>query len=589
MIPTLPGSIEYANIHTVLKGLQLPTKTPASRPMSPSRPRPAVPFPSQRFSRRLSLLATAAVLVIAAAAAVVASWQVNRQTRQALVDQGLMLAGSMAEQSRPALMSGVAREAREAILTALAFPEVRRVDIHYADGRLLLSSDRREGSDRSPAAADLEQPRLADETEDSWRFVAPVRGVESNADAPMTTPRELLGYVSVVQGKAPLSKHLGQLIALSIGVGLAFAVLFLGLLRVVTRHLARPLNELATVMEGAQSGRRGLRAGLAGSQDVAHIAQAFNSMMEALEEREHDLEQKHQQLQQHAATLEQRVGERTLALSVANNELRRALDSLKAAQESLVAAEKQASLGRLVAGVAHELNTPLGNSVTVLSSLDEEYRAVAELLDSGRIKRSDLANLVTRSQQGHALLARSLQRAAAIVHDFKQIAVDQTSEKRRTFDLAEVVSEVIGSVQPSFKPTPHRIEAALEGDIAMDSYPGPIGQVITNIALNALLHAFPEGSAGTLWIECRRLGEYQAQLVLHDDGVGMDDEILRHIYDPFFTTKFGQGGSGLGMHIVHGIVTNVLGGSIDIDSTPGHGSAFTVTFPRVAPLAESAD
>lgn len=548
---------------------------------------PLILFRSASFRRQLTVVATSAVLAIAAASAIVSSWQGSRQTRQTLIDQGLTLAGSMAEQSRLALLTGGADNAREALVAALAFPDVLQVEILYADGRSLLASDARPGTRALVPRAGAEHPYLEEETDEAWRFVAPVRtsGENGNPYADGDHHAELIGYVSVIQGKATLSRLVGQLIAVNIGVGLAFAALFLWLLRQLARRLARPLNELAQAMAGAESGQRGLRAEVCGPSDIAHMAHAFNSMMTALEDRESELQQKHQQLRQHAATLEQRVGERTAALSVANAELQRTLDSLNTAQESLITAEKQASLGRLVAGVAHELNTPLGNATIVLSTLEEDYRQLSTLLDAGTLRRSELVNLVQRSQEGQILLARSIRRAVGIVQDFKQIAVDQTSEKRREFDLAEVIREVLASVQPSFKPSPYRIETTLEAGIAMDSFPGPLGQVITNIALNALLHAFPGRDSGLLRVECRPLGADRAQLVLRDDGVGMSEETLRHIFDPFYTTKFGQGGSGLGMHIVHGIVTNLLGGSVEVESAKGQGACFTIAVPLVAPTA----
>ena len=552
---------------------------------------PMTIFRSTSFRRQLSLVTSIAILSIAIASTIVSSWQGSRQTRQTLINQGLTLAGSMAEQSRLALLTGAAENAREAIAGALAFPDVVRVDILLANGHTLLSSDGKPSIARSLVGLTIEHPYLEEETAEAWRFVAPVR-VKNESSDPYTDSNqraELLGYVSVIQGKTTLTRLVSQLIAVNVGVGLAFTTLFLWLLRAIARRLARPLNNLALAMAGAECGQRGLRAEVSGPRDIAHMAHAFNSMMAALEDRERELEQKNDQLTQHAAMLEQRVSERTIALKLSNTELQHTLDTLKTAQESLIATEKQASLGRLVAGVAHELNTPLGNSLTVLSTLDEEYRQLAGMVETGHIRRSDLANLLERSRYGLQLLTKGIQRAATIVQDFKQIAVDQTSEKRRKFDLAEVIREVLSSVQPSFKPTPFHIETALEPGIEMDSFPGPLGQVITNIALNALLHAFPGRTSGILRVSCRRIGEKSAQLLIHDDGVGMTDDVLHHIFDPFFTTKFGQGGSGLGMHIVHGIVTKLLGGGVVVDSVAGQGACFTVTLPLISSAVAETD
>lgn len=554
--------------------------------MNPIAQHPLARFRSSSFRQQLSVVSTVGVLAIAIASTVVSSWQGSRQTRQTLIDQGLTLAGNMAEQSRLALLTGAAENAQEAVAAALAFPDVVRVEVLFADGRQLLSSDGKHSAHQALRGAGTDRPFLDEETADAWRFVAPVR-VKDTLSSPFAEEgkqAELVGYVSVTQGKTTLSRLVGQLIAINVGVGLVFAALFLWLLRIIARRLARPLTNLEFTMEGAESGQRGLRAEVSGPRDIARMAHAFNSMMVALEDRERELEQKNEQLTQHAAMLEQRVNQRTAALKISNTELKQTLDSLKTAQENLIATEKQASLGRLVAGIAHELNTPLGNSLTVLSSLDDEYRQFAEMVEGGNIRRSDLLNLLKRTQDGQALLIKSIQRAAGIVQDFKQIAVDQTSEKRREFDLAEVIREVLVSVKPSFKPTPFRIETALESGIKMDSFPGPLGQVITNIALNALVHAFPGRESGVLRVSCRRLDGKSAQLLIQDDGVGMTPEVLHHIFDPFFTTKFGQGGSGLGMHIVHSIVTKLLGGGVMVDSIEGQGACFTVTLSLVSPI-----
>lgn len=544
-------------------------------------------FRSASFRRQLTTIAGVAVLALAVASTVVSSWQGRRHAHATLVEQGINLAGSLAEQSRLALLTGAADNAREALNTALAFPDVVRVEIVHADGRLLLSSARQPG-DSQDAAPHLDadaRARLELETPTSWRFVAPVR-TEVDRTSPFnegTGKSELLGYVSVVQSKATLGRLVTQLLMVNIGTALVFVAFFLWLLRAFAGRIARPLNELAATMAGAERGQRGLRARVDGPRDIADMARAFNGMIGALEERERELEQKHEQLRQYAATLEERVAERTSALTASNRELQRALDNLRAAQDSLIASEKQASLGRLVAGVAHELNTPLGNSVTILTTLEDDYRDLARAVESGTVRRSDLLQLLKRAEEGQVLLDRSIRRAAGIVQDFKQIAVDQTSEKRRPFDLAEVVREVIASIQPSFKPTPYRIVSELQTGIAMDAYPGPLGQVITNIALNALVHAFAGREHGELLIACDVDGPDRVRLVLRDNGCGMSGEVRHRVFDPFFTTKFGQGGSGLGMHIVHGIVTNLLGGQIEIESEPGVGTTFTILLPRVSP------
>ena len=276
--------------------------------------------------------------------------------------------------------------------------------------------------------------------------------------------------------------------------------------------------------------------------------------------------------------------QRTQEVTRKNEDLEQALGHLRTAQHDLVESEKLASLGRLVAGVAHEMNTPLGNSLTVVSSLEDRFRKLEELLASNTpMRRSVLEELVRDARRGQDILQRNVQKAADLVREFKQVAIDQTSDLRRDFDLAKVVEDVLVMVEPSFKRTPFQVQVALEPEILMNSYPGSLGQVLTNLMINALVHGFHGRSMGVVRVQTRRLSPSEVELSVSDDGAGMDESVRRRIFDPFFTTKLGTGGSGLGMHIVHNMVTNVLGGQIDVISSPGQGARMVIRMPCVAP------
>lgn len=266
-----------------------------------------------------------------------------------------------------------------------------------------------------------------------------------------------------------------------------------------------------------------------------------------------------------------------------NSELTELNRRLSQAQEQLVQSEKLASLGRVVAGVAHELNTPLGNAVTVVSTLEDRYLELDRLVHGNQLRRADLLATLEATQKGQALLHRNVGRAAELVRDFKQLAIDQTSDLRREFDLAEVIQEVLVTIQPQFKHTPFELRATLEAGIMMDSFPGPLGQVVTNLALNALIHAFEGRPRGTAQIVCNRLDEAHVKLVCADDGNGMSPDTCQKLFEPFFTTRLGKGGAGLGLYIVHGIVTGLLGGTITFRSAPGQGAEFEVVLPLIAP------
>ncbi|KRB84635.1 PAS domain S-box protein [Noviherbaspirillum sp. Root189] len=289
------------------------------------------------------------------------------------------------------------------------------------------------------------------------------------------------------------------------------------------------------------------------------------------------------------ATLEQRVIERTEELQQANQELADTLETLNKAQEELVRSEKLAALGSLVAGVAHELNTPIGNSLMVASTLADQTRSLNGSYREHGLKRSMLESYIADAGTAGDILVRNLQRAADLVTSFKQVAVDQTSSQRRRFSVSEVVSEIMLTLWPTLKKSAFTVQQSIADSLLMDSYPGPLGQVITNLVNNALLHGFEGRQTGNVRITAHLSGEGWMELTVHDDGVGIPSANLGRIFDPFFTTKLGAGGSGLGLNITHNIVTGVLGGRIRVQSEVGVGSTFILSLPLAAPHRQNVE
>jgi PAS domain S-box-containing protein len=278
--------------------------------------------------------------------------------------------------------------------------------------------------------------------------------------------------------------------------------------------------------------------------------------------------------------LEARVVQRTLELKSVNDDLSSALSTLKLAQRELVQSEKMAALGALVAGVSHELNTPIGNALVVSSSMHDRVLEFQDLVNRNELKRSTLERFMADSLEGSDLVQRSLQRASELVHSFKQVAVDQSSERQRVFGVQDVVREIIATLRPNLKKFPWRLEVDIAADITMNSFPGALGQVVINLIMNAALHAFEGRSEGRISVTGRQTDDDTIQLVFADDGVGMTADIASRIFDPFFTTRLGQGGSGLGLAIVHQMVTQVLLGRVLVESVPGQGSRFTLDLMR---------
>ena len=255
---------------------------------------------------------------------------------------------------------------------------------------------------------------------------------------------------------------------------------------------------------------------------------------------------------------------------------------LKETQAQLAAREKLASLGSLVAGVAHELNTPLGNSLLMASTLQERTGEVAARFDAASLRRSDLADYMAASREATSLIQRSLHNAAELVNSFRQVSVDQASAQRRRFELAQACQEIAATMMNTVRLAGHRLELAVPPGIVMDGFPGPLGQVMINFVNNALLHAF-EGPGGCMRIEAAPLDGGAVRIVFRDDGRGIPPEHQARIFDPFFTTRMGRGGTGLGLNICWNIVTTLLGGTVRADSTPGRGTAFVLELPLRAP------
>ncbi|CAN5333180.1 hypothetical protein BH11PSE10_BH11PSE10_21790 [soil metagenome] len=355
------------------------------------------------------------------------------------------------------------------------------------------------------------------------------------------------------------------------------------ILWVMQRRVLRPMDRLTQAAEALAAGQLDRPLALGGTDEIARVGHAMEHMRLALLSA-------FDALRQHANTLEEQVEQRTAQLTTTNADLSQALAHLKTAQHELVESEKLASLGRLVAGVAHELNTPLGNSLTVVSALEDRYKQLDQMLSGGTpMRRSVLEELVRDTRRGQDILQRNVQKAADLVRDFKQVAIDQTTDLRREFDLAAVIQDVLVMVEPSFKHTPFKIGVDLCPGLLMNSYPGSLGQVLTNLLMNALIHGFAGRTEGHVSVHCARLDPHNVSLTISDDGLGMDESVRRRIFDPFFTTKLGTGGSGLGMHIVHNIVTNVLGGQIEVRSTPGQGTQMLINLPDVAPTRRTRD
>jgi signal transduction histidine kinase len=260
-----------------------------------------------------------------------------------------------------------------------------------------------------------------------------------------------------------------------------------------------------------------------------------------------------------------------------------ALLELNAAQQNLIDAERLAALGGLVAGVAHEVNNPIGISLTVASSFARRTDQFdAEMRSSTPLRRSQLEEFVRSSRDASQQLVANLHRAAELIQSFKQVAVDRSHAERRQFSLSEATDQIIASLRPVLKRSPITLSIDVPEGLVVDGFPGSYGQILTNLFLNAANHAFPDGRSGAITISAKPRGNDDIEIIFADNGAGMTPDVQRQAFDPFFTTRRNEGGTGLGLHIVYNLVTQQLGGRMMLESRLGQGTTFRIIMPRAA-------
>ncbi len=271
------------------------------------------------------------------------------------------------------------------------------------------------------------------------------------------------------------------------------------------------------------------------------------------------------------------------AHQAARQEAERALADLRDTQEKLIEAEKMASLGGIVAGVAHEINTPIGVALTSSTMLSERLGILKDSLQGNQLRRRDLEHFIESAEEAVSLMVGNVTRAIELVQSFKLVAVDQASDERRDFNLRDYLNEVIRSLGGAWRRAGHRLEVACPEHIEMNGYPGAISQIVTNFVVNAMTHAFAPGTSGTMRLTVRTLPDGMLELVFADDGCGIPDHLHRKVFEPFFTTRRGRGSTGLGLNIVFNLVAARLGGSITVESAFGQGTRFIIICPHTGP------
>ncbi|WP_100657738.1 sensor histidine kinase [Alteromonas flava] len=346
------------------------------------------------------------------------------------------------------------------------------------------------------------------------------------------------------------------------------------------RFISQPVGELIQFLRRvARSGEYEQQVHANATEDTAELSEAINNLLKRMQgyiERNQSMEQEYQSLN---AGLEEMVSQRTTALKEANQELIQTLEKLHQFQRQIVQNEKMASLGDMVAGVAHEVNTPIGLGVTASTMMLDRLKSLKTDFENKNLKASVMQKFINEGEENLNIIYRNLNRAAELISSFKQVAVDQSSENSRVFVLAQLIDEILLSLRPRLKKLKHEIKIECDPELCVESKAGPINQIIINLIMNSIIHGFEDIEEGTITLTASISGKRNLHLLYTDNGKGIPDDLRKRIFDPFVTTKRGQGGSGLGMHLVYNLVTQALNGSITVESKAGEGVKFDIIFP----------
>ena len=396
---------------------------------------------------------------------------------------------------------------------------------------------------------------------------------------PIKNDQQLIGYIYMQFSLEELNLHIIKISLLIFSIAALVLLSSLVIVGRLQKTVTDPILQLiSNIHLIAQSKNFSLRCDDMPYQELNVLAQNINIMLSRAERYITKQEAAEQQFIQLNKSLEDKVHQRTDALKESNQELLSTLETLHQYQGQLVESEKMASLGDMVAGVAHEVNTPIGLGVTSSSLLHDRLTEIKNAFENKTLKSSQLKKFLADGDENLNIIMRNLKRAADLITSFKKVAVDQSSSEERRFNFKGLLREVVLTLAPQLKNTHYKIELECPEDLIVTSKPGPLNQVLVNLIINSIIHGFEGKEYGTIKIIVIRM-KNQINLLYQDDGVGIHQSIKTKIFDPFITTKRGSGGSGLGMHLVYNLITQALNGTISFESEQDKGVTFDINFP----------
>lgn len=391
--------------------------------------------------------------------------------------------------------------------------------------------------------------------------------------------QQLYGYVYIQSSKKYISDFIQKLSIIAIGLLLFSLTVTTFLALFIQKRLNQPITTMVeSIQEISQSKNYNKRIAKLSIIEMDVLARNINILLNRTEKHINKQDQNHHHALLQNNTLSAKVHARTDALKESNQELLSTLEKLHQFQDQLVETEKMASLGDMVAGIAHEVNTPIGLGVTASTLLSDRLHEIKTAFEEKTLKSSQLKKFLTQGEENIALIYRNLERAAKLISSFKKVAVDQSSADARQFNMKELLEEVFLTLRAKLDSAQVKLVVDCPDNLIIESKPGPINQILINLILNSILHGFEDKPNGSISISIFYLSN-QIHLNYKDDGIGIDESIKEKVFEPFTTTKRGSGGSGLGLHLVYNLVTQALNGHIDFESSVGNGTTFDITFP----------
>ncbi|MDU0353484.1 ATP-binding protein [Paraglaciecola aquimarina] len=397
---------------------------------------------------------------------------------------------------------------------------------------------------------------------------------------PIKDENSVIGYIYLRASSEVVDQRISASVFITVCIFLGCLLICLVCTYLLQRSITRPIHSLVHLVQRVSRQKDySSRAESTGIRELDQLSDAFNGMLQRTQEHlERQTKAEAEQLRLNSS-LEEKVNQRTLALKDANGELIQTLEKLHQFQRQMVQNEKMASLGDMVAGVAHEVNTPIGLGVTASTMMLDRLGDLRKAYENKTLKASALSKFIIEGEENLNIIYRNLNRSAELISSFKQVAVDQSSENNRTFSFAKLMDEILMSMRPKLKQVNHQIQVFCPDDLYVETKAGPINQIIINLIMNSIIHGFEFKDSGLIIISIRLVDNSKVSIEFSDDGCGIPEQIRKKIFDPFVTTKRGQGGSGLGMHLVYNLVTQALNGSITLTSEAEKGVKLNILFP----------